>query len=216
MAQTYIISRGQPDDNPWSDALAKLNSIGITVELPLGTGSGVPLIFTFPDGKSVKTPNMNTGFWNRWFIADAKNHFIYLTDCHDGNPQVNAPWTNTNQGQAKTLCVVSELFDGTLYATATTGTSQRNPNNLFNISSLDVSNIQQNDLGKNDITLLPLVGDFITTSNNQGSGKRYMFKNLFVNYERWFGFGDIIKASNGDKYVGIGWVLHKLGGENNE
>lgn len=216
MAQTYIISRGQPNDNPYWDMVAKLESIGITVDDPSGLGSSAPLVFTFPDGKSVRTPNMNTGFWNRWFIADAKNDFIYLTDCSEGNPQFNAPWTNTNDRQAKTLCVVSELLDGTLYATAATGTSSRYPNGFFNVSSLNVSNIEQNDPSKNDIILLPLAGDFITDSNNpDGTGKRYIFKNLFVNYERWFSFGDIIKASNGDKYVGIGWVLHKLGGVTN-
>lgn len=183
----YRIFKG----NGNQDVKNKLSEIGITYD---GSNS-----YTFSDGTTVsgQTYVIDTN----WVIADDDAHFIYVAPS-DIN---NAAFKSTTSADNRPGRVIAELIDGSVQFFKDSD-SQSAIHERLNTSCLTTTDGVNNDTSATDLTITQLVGDF------DGHVNKYVFKSLYVNYKRWFQFGDVITTSNGDQYIGIGWILHKIGG----
>jgi len=172
---------------------SQLNEIGMSV----AKSSGTTWVITFSDGTDV-TVNGVMGEQG-WFIADDDAKFLYMSKTQDIS---NAAEKDTYEYFTSLFYIVAQTIDGTMIGEVASSSSY--PCLFTNTSKLTTQ--KNSDASKNDIILMPLVGDFSSAET------KHIFKSLYINYHRWFSFGDIIVSSNGDRYIGIGWILHKIGG----
>jgi len=158
--------------------------------------------FTFSDGKT----NANSSNWgnyivsDNWVIADDDAHFIYVAGSNQTREKSAICDSKEDVNLARLIVETTDGIIDTFNDNSSSGARQQ-----LNMTTLDLTH--SDDPTQNDLILAPLAGN--TTDSE---GVKYVFKSLYINYRRWFSFGDIIVSSNGDRYIGIGWILHKIGG----
>ena len=187
--------------NSYGDSSSQVSDLGITID-----NSSI----TFSDGKhvSITNPGSSSGA-GFWFVADEDAHLfiMFRTDIVDNIFFKNK---NTDGSQPMPLLLVTENIEGSLISYSGVQLDNENMMAHFNIPRLTYNT--NHDPSKTEITLYPLVGGFVY-------GTPFIvpatFKTLFVNYYRYFNFGDIIVDSNNNRYIAMGWILHKIGGNNN-
>ena len=189
----------------FEDAVEKLNEIGITLTADDTNGETQHHI-TFPDGITVDF-RCDIGFWVRWIFADANYHTFLM--CNGTSTTTAATLDNTSTSSNQFLvCVLDEV--GGIYCNGGAySTTSHYLRDLCNTSSLNAS--QHNDPSMTQLTLVPLVGNFYSETVSGDATTRHFFSHAFINYQRWFVFGDIISTSDGKRYLGCGWFLFEIG-----
>lgn len=179
--------------NTGSDIAGNFEEVGASYTIVGGVRTVI-----FSDGTSI---SLKDDFSNgKWIIIDDDAHFIYQSTA---SAIADAAIKDTHTTQYIPFMVVAETVSDGVICEKTTG-------NDVVMSYLNTSQLNQanSDGSLSELTIVAAVGCF--TGNI--TDPRHIFKDLFINYKRWFQFGDVITTSNGDQYIGFGWFLHKIGG----
>lgn len=196
MAGYKIFKATSYDDTAVATALAEIGASR--------TASSV----TFSDGKSVSVTNPGNSNGNGfWFVADDDAHLFIMFNTYIVDNIFFAS-RSTEGNQPMPLLLVAENIEGNIISYS--GKDMGSSNSMlsyFNVPRLNYNS--NNNPSKTEIALYPFVGGYVYGNPN---AVPTTFKTLFVNYYRYFNFGDIVVDSNGNRYIGMGWVLHKIGG----
>lgn len=155
-------------------------------------------IVTFSDGTQLMVAGHMGG--NAWVIADDDARFLYWVNSSLQSDGV-CPTTEGDGYSSATIIVTAEDINDVMVTERISTDTYTEA--LFNTGCLTQNS---NNNPANVLTITNLIGSFASKST------KHIFKNLYINQERFFQFGDVITTSNGDQYIGIGWILHKIGG----
>ena len=184
--------------NTHEEFLSTLGEIGITYQF-LGSGSDYTEQYTFSDGKSVKIAQRGgKSKTNVLVIADDDGHFIGIGS--GSYPQRQILPEKTDATNAWYFCAMSK---GELVSQAGYDASFRDN---YNILPREVNYSQDH---KNDLILQQLIGNYYMSSSTTSY---HYFDTLYVCNDRYFPQGSIVVDSEGNRYISLGWVLHKIGG----
>ena len=183
-----------------SQVIAKFAEYGIT--LKAYTTSEHSYTISFSDGLSLGQPVVIP--YNKICIVNDKKHFICCKVWQDYLP------LNSRDACSERFFnwIIAPKTDDNLFVSTITsdGSSDGYLSDWCNIPD----GITELDPGSNDLLLYPIIFKSDRNGNNTNSGIVF-FKDLYINYQRQFKAGDIIKTSNGDEYASLGgWVLVKM------
>ena len=180
------------------DFISTLGEIGITWQF-LGYGSDYTQQYTFSDGKSIKISQRGGhSTTDCLVIADDDGHFIALGSGSYPKTTILPEKTDENGQWFFGAIAEGKMVSQTGYDCTLKGS--------YNILPRELGYSQNN---KNDLILQQLIGN----TNMYSSSPYYYFDTLYVCIDRYFSQGSIIVDSEGNRYISLGWVLHKIGGQ---
>ena len=199
----------------YNDLVTALDEIGITL-----SKEDTIYTITFSDNKaaSFNMPS-DSHLAGYWIFADDDSH-TYIEFNSNAAPASAGVTPPTSDTTFKLRVFIAEKEDGTLYSNNGFDTAADFSNRYFldqvNVPNLDSSRLNNNDPNLTELKLVPLAGNFYYANTSgadriRGFYSFYIFKHAYVNYNRWFSFGSIIRGANGESYMGWGWFLFRLG-----
>ena len=179
-----------------SEIEAKFAEYGITVTHPSNQNNPHVYFSDEPTVDHSMSQNMN---YKEWLVNDSK-HVIHAINNH------TVPYNSSSD------ISIIELFKCGIYPLITGGEIIVNETTNYGggiYQYLSIwEDVTETDPSAQDLILVPVCGK---VRQNSDYYNNLFFKDLYFCYQRQFKTGDIVKASNGDKYISFGgWLLFKM------